>query len=133
MLNLSSDAVHEDRVQRGNVLGSFCGQPIITIDEFGAEADDAADLNFRLMVSSHTSIPAEVLPGEIICNDGIIRRVTTAEAVGYDTYHNQEQIEAGTVRYPVDAARSFSKAGLMVYYRPDKHVGAGEYALVTEE
>lgn len=132
MLNLSSDAVHENRVQRGNVLGSFCGQPIITLDEFGAEADDAADLNFRLMTSSGTSVPAEVLPGELRCDDGIIRRVTTAEAIG-DTYYNQEYTEENTRRVSIAEAKQLSKDGLLVLYRPNKRVGEGEYALVTEE
>ena len=130
MLNLKCEAINENRLQLDNVVGSFCGQPIITIDGLGAEADDEIDLQLRLMTSSHTSFPAEILPGEERCADGIIRRITTTEVVGYETYHNQEAIEAGQKRVSIAEARQASKDGAMVHYRPSRLVGQGEYALV---
>jgi hypothetical protein len=120
MLNAKVETVHEDRMQRDNVVGAFCGQPIITVDELGASADDLADLYTRLATSSHTSIPAEILPGEERCADGIIRRITTAEAQGYDNYHNKEQIEAGLQRGGIDLGRKASLAGELVYWRPNR-------------
>lgn len=120
MLNAKVEMVHEDRVQRGNVVGVFCGQNIVTIDEVGAEVDSMADLYMRLATSSHTSIPAEILPGEERCADGIIRRTTTAEAQGYDDYHNKEQIEAGLQRGGLDLGRLASLAGELVYWRPNR-------------
>lgn len=120
MLNIKADIIHEDRVQRDNILGSFCGQPIITVDELGAEADEVSDLYLRLATSSHTSIPAEVLPGEERCADGIIRRITTAEAQGYDNYHNQEQIETGMKRGGIALGRLSALAGELVYWRPNR-------------
>ena len=130
MLRLKSESINNSRVNENDVIGYFCGQRIVTIDELGAEADDEADLQIRLMTSSHTSISPEILPGEERCVDGIIRRVTTAEAVGYDVYHNQEQIEAGQKRVSIAEAVQASKDGAMVHYRPNRFVGVGEYALV---
>jgi hypothetical protein len=120
MLNAKVETVHEDRMQRDNKVGMFCGQPIVTIDELGASADDLADLYTRLATSSHTSIPAEILPGEERCADGIIRHITTAEAQGYDNYHNKEQIEAGLQRGGIDLGRKASLAGELVYWRPNR-------------
>lgn len=131
MLSLRSDSVHEDRVQRSSIVGSFCGQPIITLDELGAEVDDATDLYARLDMSSHTSIPAEILPGEERCADGIIRRMTTAEAVGYDTYHNQESIEKGQKHGSIELGRLAAIAGKMVYWRPNRAT-LEAYAVGTE-
>ncbi len=130
MLNLRSDSISNSRVNDADVIGSFCGQRIVTIDELGADSDDAADLTLRLMSSSHMSVPAETLPGEEICSDRIVRRSTTAEVIGYDVYHNQEQIEAGQRRVSMAEARQASKDGAMVFYRPNRFVGEGEYALV---
>jgi len=119
MLNLRSESISNERVNE-DVVGSFCGQRIVTIDALGADADEVADLHLRLMASSGTSFPAEVLPGEEVCADGIIRRTTTAEAVGYDTYHNQEQIETGQKRVSIADARKAAKDGAVVYFRPNR-------------
>ncbi len=122
---------HDERMQRDNAVGSFCGAPIITLDKFGMEVDEERELVNRLTASSGTSVPAEILPGEERCADGIIRRITTTEAVGYDSYHNQEQIEAGQKRVSMAEALQASKDGAMVHYRPNRFVGeVGEYALV---
>jgi hypothetical protein len=131
LLNLKSDSINNSRVNEADVIGSFCGQRIVTIDEIGAEADDEADLYLRLMSSSHTSVPPEILPGEERCADGIIRRVTTAEAVGYDAYHNQEQIEKGQKRGGIALGKLASLAGKMVYWRPNRAT-IEVYAVGTE-
>jgi hypothetical protein len=130
VIKLDIHIAHDSRVLRDNIVGEFCGSPIITLDELGIAADEQLDLNRRLKFSTGTSVPAEVLPGEEICSDGIIRRVTTAEAVGYDTYHNQEAIEEDTLRVTIDSARSFSKGGQMVYWRPNSDVSSNAYALI---
>jgi hypothetical protein len=57
------------------------------------EVDEARDLATRLTVSSGTSVPAEILPGEERCADGIIRRITTAEAIGYDVFKDRQAME----------------------------------------
>ena len=123
---------HEERVQRNNPAGSFCGQPIVGLDELGMEVDNARDLANRLATSSHTSIPAEILPGEERCADGSIRRTTTAEAQG-DAYYNREFTETGQKRVGIAEGREAAQEGYMVYFRPDGRVGEGEYTLVEEE
>lgn len=70
--------------------------------------------------STHNNVPAEILPGEKRCDDGIIRRLTTTEVVGYDTYHNQEAIEAGQQHVGLEAAREAADAGSVVYWRPNR-------------
>lgn len=121
MLKLRSDSVNEERMQRTNIIGSFCGQPIITIDEINAEKDEDKELLRRLEFSSHTSIPAEILPGEERCADGIIRRMTTAESIGYDKFHEPEVMEqAGLKRGGIEQGEHASKAGRMVYWRPNR-------------
>ena len=110
---------HDDRVHREQVFGSFCGEPIVWLDELGMEVDEERELVNRLASSSHTSIPAEILPGEERCADGIIRRITTTEVMGYDVYHNQEQIEAGQQHVGLVEARKAAKAGAVVYWRPN--------------
>ena len=129
---LDINEAHDERVQRNNVKGSFCGQPIVGLDELGMEVDQQREAQRLVDSSSGTSVPAEVLPGELRCDDGIIRRVTTAEAIG-DTYYNQEYTEENTRRISIAEAQQLSKDGLLVFYRPNKRVGEGEYALVTEE
>jgi hypothetical protein len=119
LLTLKSESINNNRVNE-DVLGSFCGQRIVTINALGAECDDEADLQFRVLMSSHTSVPAEILPGEQRCADGIIRRVTAVEVVGYDVYHNQEQIETGQQRVTIADARQAAKDGAVVYFRPNR-------------
>jgi hypothetical protein len=111
---------HDDRVHRDQVFGSFCGEPIVWLDELGMEVDEERELVNRLAASSHTSIPAEILPGEERCADGIIRRATTTEAMGYDVYHNQEQIEAGQQHVGMAEARKAAQSGAVVYWRPNR-------------
>jgi hypothetical protein len=84
---------HDERMQRDNAIGAFCGLSIVTLDEFGMEVDEARDLATRLVVSSGISVPAEILPGEERCADGIIRRITTAEAVGYNVFKDGRPVE----------------------------------------
>ena len=128
MLNLKSDTISNECIADAEVVGSFCGQPILTIDTGRAEKEHTVFLAGILITGK--SEPPEVLPGEERCTDGIIRRSTTAEVIGYDVYHNQEQIEAGQKRVSMAEARQASKDGAMVFYRPNRFVGEGEYALV---
>jgi hypothetical protein len=99
---------HADRVHQDVVLGAYCGIPIVQLDTLGVEVDhavdvatlcgptrpylvwyDLTDVEYGIIKqSTHDSVPPEILPGEERCADGIIRRTTTAEALGYDDYHN---------------------------------------------
>jgi hypothetical protein len=134
-------AYNDDSVDRSNVLGEFCGSPVYALDENSAEAINA---EFDALVVEpalaelrderwKAQVALLLLPGEERCDDGIIRRTTTAEVIGYDTYHNQEATEAGTRRVIIVEAQQASKDGKLIMWRPNKFVGEGEYALVAEE
>ncbi len=134
MIKLDNNIAHDLRVQRDNVVGHFCGVPIITLDEVGMDVDVVRDQNARLSVSSGQSIPPEVLPGEEICSDNVIRRATTAEAIGYDTYHNQAATEAGTERGGITLGKLAALAGKLIMWRPNRDTNPStEYVLIHEE
>jgi len=88
-------AYHSDTVKRDAPVGEFCGSPVYLLDEDSAAASSAA---FDELVVAPALAELEdkawksrvallLLPGEERCSDGIIRRTTTAEVIGYDTYH----------------------------------------------
>jgi len=79
----------------GAKVGSFCDVPIVELDTFEMDVDVAVDSQRTLLLNramNCSDIPntAEVLPGEVICADNIIRRITTAEAQGYDAYMERQ-------------------------------------------
>ena len=81
----------------GEAVGSFCELPIRSYDNFDLELDVAIDsqnilLRNRAMGCSDIPNTAEIMPGEVLCADNVIRRVTTAEAVGYDTYKERHPV-----------------------------------------
>ena len=133
-------------------VGAYCGSPIVSLDRSGVEVDqefevgtlcgeprpykdsyiDPDDADYgKTLYSTHVSIPAEILPGEERCTDGIIRRMTTTEAQG-DAYYNCAFTEAGHRRVTIAEGKEAAQGGQMVYFRPDGHVGEGDYALVEE-
>lgn len=133
MIKIDNLIAHDSRVQRANVVGGFCHVPIVTLDELGMDVDVEADLAMRMRFTTGQSIPAEVLPGEEICEDHIIRRTTTAEAMGYDVYYNQVAIEAGTKRGCINLGRLASLAGELVHWRPNGDVNPEtEFVLIGD-
>jgi hypothetical protein len=88
---MRSDVNYSHSKNIGEAVGSFCELPIRSYDNFALELDVALDvqrtvLRNQAMGCSDIPTTAEILPGEVLCADNIIRRTTTAEAVGYDTY-----------------------------------------------
>jgi hypothetical protein len=81
---------HSHSKNLGSAIGEFCGTPIYQYDPLDLEVDDLLDVQNtvqgnRAMEAAFSVIPvniAEVMPGETVCADNIIRRVTTAEAEG---------------------------------------------------
>lgn len=130
-MNLTNDFAHESRVQRDNVVGTFCGSPIVTLDEMEIEGDIIRDIRCKILDGQLSPSPgmAEVLPGEARCNDGVVRRETTAEAVGYDKFHTVEPIEVKGSRVSIAEARQAAQEGKTVYWRPNRE----ECAIIVEE
>jgi hypothetical protein len=93
---LNRVAYSNDSIKRDEVIGVFCGSPVYLLDEDSAEAHAAAydalvvePIEAELREEEWKARTALLLlPGEERCADGIIRRTTTAEALGYDDYHN---------------------------------------------
>jgi hypothetical protein len=71
----------------GEQVGDFCGTPILSYDGFGMDLDQALDvqqtvLRNQAMGCSDTPNTAEIMPGEMLCSDNMIRRATAAEVTG---------------------------------------------------
>ena len=62
----------------------FCGSPIYGMDTLAMEDAHSRDIENRVCENRRTPVEnrAEVMPGEIICPDNIIRRTTTREVTG---------------------------------------------------
>ena len=97
----------------GEQIGSFCDVPIVELDTFEMDVDASLETqravqSCKAMGCSDTPNTAEVLPGEVICVDNIVRRTTTAEYIGYDKYKAERPPfyligVDGTVYFPEDS------------------------------
>lgn len=116
--------IHSDDI--GEVVGDFHGTPIRSLNSFASELREQDDSQIRARAGLGTeSTPTEIMAGEI-AKDNLIRRETTSEVIGEQFY--TEEIPEGQ-QVPIDVARSFSKAGLLMTWRP----GNQEFAVVHEE
>src|SRR5208282_3558556 len=87
----------------------------------------ALDLEMRRQLNMTEINSAEVLPGEEICNDSIVRRSTTAEAMGETAFQAAQLAQPGR-KVTIEEARILMSAGANVMWRPN-----GEnYALVLD-
>ena len=130
-MNLDIMYTHNNNVTRQ--VGDFHGIPIMGLDKRDMDVDRS--IEHRWIIDANLQgLQAEVLPGEVVSEeDMVIRRATTAEAIGPVFYEYQQP--ENTMRVPIDAARSFSNGGAMVTWRPDYKVSKDEeFALLhTEE
>src|ERR1035437_9573219 len=95
---MRSDVNYSHSKNIGEAVGDFCGVPINSYSTFDLELDVALDaqrtaLRNRAMGCSDVPSTAEILPGEVLCSDNIIRRETTAEAAGYDAFKEKNPVE----------------------------------------
>ena len=95
---MRSDVNYSHSKNIGEAVGNFCELLIRHYDNFDLELDVALDvqstvLRNRAMGCSDIPNTAEIMPGELLCADNIIRRVTTAEAVGYDTFKEKNPVK----------------------------------------
>lgn len=74
----------------GAQVGEFHGVPVNTYDPFDLELDEALSTQRTVLSNQASGVEApsavEILPGEVLCSDNIVRRETTAEAMGYDAF-----------------------------------------------
>ena len=95
---MRSDVNYSHSKNIGEQVGNFCDVPILTYDNFELELDVAVDSmrtveGNKAMGCSDIPNTAEVLPGQIICADNIVRRVTAAEAIGYDIFKEKNPVK----------------------------------------
>ena len=88
---MRSDVNYSHSKNIGESIGEFCGVPIRTYNNFDLELDVALDvqrtvLRNQAMGCSDTPNTAEILPGEVLCADNLIRRETASEVAGKGRY-----------------------------------------------
>jgi hypothetical protein len=89
---MKSDVTYSHSKNIGEEVSNFCGTPIRIYNDLEMELDVLLDVQRTVIANkevSAASIPAEVMPGEVHCSDNIIRRETTAEAIGYDAFKRE--------------------------------------------
>ena len=94
---MRSDVNYSHSKNIGEQVGNFCDVPILTYDNFELEVDVAVDSmrTVECLKASGIDYPntAEVLPGQMICADNIVRRMTAAEAIGYDIFKEKNPVK----------------------------------------
>ena len=88
---MRSDVNYSHSKNIGEQVGVFCGLPICSYDNLDLELDVALDvqrtvLRNRAMGCSDIPNTAEILPGEVLCSDYLIRRETASEVTGKGRY-----------------------------------------------
>jgi hypothetical protein len=125
-VKIDSLVIHADDIQAGSGV-EFYGTSIREVNLIDVDVREELDTVQRVRMGFGTDIaPVELLPDEVIKSNAI-RRTTTAEVIGYDKFHTPETPEGQQV--PIDVARSFSHAGLLITWRP----GNQDFAVIHEE
>ena len=111
---------------------SFCGSPIYGMDELAMEDAVNRDIENRVRENQRSPVEnqAEVMAGETICNDNIIRRETAREVTGKNSVLNlcalamwspkgidEEAVPVELLCVNIDGARQASKDGKIVMWR----------------
>ena len=121
---------HNDAVKE--TVGNFYGLPIrrMSVRELDVNRQT---MTLELIEAKLEGLQAEILPGEVVSEeDMVIRRATTAEAIGPAFYEYTAPADA--LRTSLAEARVASKVGAMVSWRPDGKTGRDEeFALVHQE
>jgi hypothetical protein len=116
-----------------NPVGHFCSSPIREIYTREVELDQIVEVHRTIEINRDLGpgLPVEVLPGELICDDHIVRRDTTSEAIGAEFY--EYEFPQGARKVSIKEARQLANEGAMVTFRPNRQVGQEEFAIVYEE
>ena len=113
---------HDSRRNRNEPLGFFCGSPVFALDKRGMDVDALVDVKRIVDMQIDAPNTAEVLPGETICADNIIRRTTTAEHRGDAFYAQLEENIVDGKLVSTEEARQASQQGAMVTWFKDHAV-----------
>jgi hypothetical protein len=119
-MRTDTQVIHSDDI--GEVVGSFYGVPINSLNPFASELREQDDAQIRARAGLGTEpILAEILPGEI-AKGNLIRRETTSEVIGEKFY--AEEIPAGQ-QVPISEVPD----GALVTWRPNNL----DFAVIHEE
>ena len=130
MSTLTLDPLYAKAEHLGEVVGIFCGSPIRTLNQRAVDLDQTLELE-HIVDLDMAPTPTPLLPGEVVCSDGVIRRETSAEVVGSEFY--AFTTPKGAQKVSIAEATLASLAGESVLWRPDGNVGQKEFALRLEE
>jgi hypothetical protein len=130
------ESIHNDDL--GPVVGNLrCGVDGLPVrswspqDGRNRENDRlASDLKMRQLLNEPDKNTAEVMPGEVICPDNIVRRETAAEKQ-FNIAPSVEQAQG--VRVTVEEAKGLSDQGACIIWRPNGIIGESEYALLMNQ
>ena len=120
------DALNVNESAIGTQVGSFYGSPIYSYIPEASEAQATAEARRQAALSRvlGDGVSPELLPGEVVCTDGIIRRTTTAEHQGptYDDFKAPED----AIKLSLEDAKKRTEEGAFIHWRPRNE----EYALL---
>lgn len=127
------ETIHNDDM--GPVIGSFKDNPVRSWDNLECLVREKRDSDFRVgVLKDKPSITAEVLPGELICEDSIIRRETAASE--RPSLPIEEQLKSkgmSFTRMSIEKAKQLLDEGTHIIWRPNGSIpGAEHYALVIQ-
>jgi len=133
MFNDAFESIHNDDL--GEVVGHFHGEPIRAWDPTNSKRRDndrlASDLAMRQALKLNDANHAEVLPGQILCPDSIIRRVTTLEAMGEDAFFT---LHSRGKRITIEEATQLLKDKTAnITWRPDGKTGPDAFAMTIDD
>lgn len=122
MLPTQCDVIHSDDL--GPVVGMFHGVPVRSYNPIAVEDREILDTKIRVRTNSKVESSIEILPGEVICKDNMVRRDTAAAAMfTKPSTHLQGR------RVSINVARLLSLAGAYILWRPE----GNDDAIVLDE
>jgi len=122
------ETIHNDDL--GQVESRFLDVPIYNWSPTDTQARDLYFAQQRVKHSKGAGVLAEVLPGEIRCEDNVIRRETAAADRPIVGIEETLTSSGSTVRrVSIEEATKLAKKGANIVWRPEGCVDGGNYAL----
>ena len=122
------ETIHNDDL--GQVESRFLDVPIYNWSPTDTQARDLYFAQQRVKHSKGAGVLAEVLPGEIRCEDNVIRRETAAADRPIVGIEETLTSSGSTVRrISIEEATKLAKKGANIVWRPEGCVDGGNYAL----
>ena len=122
------ETIHNDDL--GQVESRFLDVPIYNWSPTDTQARDMYFAQQRVKHSKGAGVLAEVLPGEIRCEDNVIRRETAAADRPIVGIEETLTSSGSTVRrISIEEATKLAKKGANIVWRPEGSVDGGNYAL----